>query len=40
MIHRKRLMMAPGEMEEIKLKKEQVEKYPDFQKITFRIEEE
>ena len=38
-IHRKRLMMAPGEMEEIKLKKEQLEKYPNLQKITFKIEE-
>lgn len=38
-IHRKRLMMAPGEMEEIKLKREQVEKYPDIKKITFKIEE-
>ena len=39
-IHRKRLMMAPGEMEEVKLKKEQLEKYPNLQKITFKIEEE
>ena len=38
-IHRKRLMMAPGEMEEVKLKKEQLEKYPEHQKITFKIEE-
>lgn len=38
-IHRKRLMMAPGEMEEVKLKKEQLEKYPELQKITFKIEE-
>ena len=38
-IHRKRLMMAPGEMEEIKLKREQVEKYPDIKEITFKIEE-
>ena len=38
-IHRKRLMMAPGEMEEVKLKKEQLEKYPNLQKITFKIEE-
>ena len=38
-IHRKRLMMAPGEMEEVKLKREQLEKYPNLQKITFKIEE-
>jgi len=38
-IHRKRLMMAPGEMEEIKLKREQVKKYPDIKEITFKIEE-
>ena len=38
-IHRKRLVMAPGEMEEVKLKKEELEKYPDIQKITFKIEE-
>ena len=38
-IHRKRLMMAPGEMEEVKLKKEQLEKFPDLKKITFKIEE-
>ena len=38
-IHRKRMMMAPGEMEEVKLKKEQLEKYPKLQKIIFRIEE-
>ena len=38
-IHRKRLIMAPGEMEEIKLKKEQLEKYPDLKKIILKIEE-
>ena len=38
-IHRKRLMMAPGEMEEIKLKRGQMEKYPDIKEITFKIEE-
>ena len=31
--------MVPGEMEEIKLKKEQMEKYPDLKKITFKIED-
>ena len=35
-VHRKRLMMAPGEMEEVKLKKEQLEKYPNIQKIILR----
>ena len=39
-IHRKRLMMAPGEMEEVKLKKEQLEKYPNLQKITVKVEAE
>ena len=39
-IHRKRMMMAPGEMEEVKLKKEQLEKYPNLQKITFKVEAE
>ena len=38
-IHRKRLVMAPGEMEEIILKKEQLEKYPDLKKIIFKIED-
>ena len=39
-IHRKRLMMAPGEMEEVKLKKEQLEKYSNLQKITVKVEAE
>ena len=39
-IKRKRLMMAPGEMEEVKLKKEQLEKYPDLKKITVKVEAE
>ncbi len=39
MIHGKRLMMTPGEMEEVKLKKEQLEQYPSLQKIIFKIEE-
>ena len=38
-IHRKRLMMAPGEMEEVKLKKEQLERYSAIQRIIFKIEE-
>ena len=39
-IHRKRMMMAPGEMEEVKLKKEQLGKYPNLQKITVKVEAE
>ena len=39
-VHRKRLMMAPGEMEEVKLKKEQLEKYSDLTKITVKVEAE
>lgn len=38
-IHRKRQILAPGEMEEIRLKKEQLEKYPDLRTITVKIEE-
>lgn len=38
-IHRKRPVFAPGEMEEIKLTKEQLLKYPDLQTITVKIEE-
>ena len=32
-------VVAPGEMEEIKLTKEQLLKYPDLQTITVKIEE-
>ena len=38
-IHRKRPVVAPGEMEEIKLTKELLLKYPDLQTITVKIEE-
>ena len=38
-IHRKRPVVAPGEMEEIKLTKEQLLKYPYLQTITVKIEE-
>lgn len=38
-IHRKRPVMAPGEMEEVKLTKEQLLQYPDLKAITFMIEE-
>ncbi len=36
---RKRQVMAPGEMEEVKLTKELFTKYPDTKEITIRIEE-
>jgi len=39
-IHRKRPVMAPGEMEEVKLTKEQFLQHPELKKITFKIEEE
>lgn len=38
-IHKKRLIMAPGEMEEIRLKKEQLKNFNDLEKITVKIEE-
>lgn len=38
-IHRKRQIVAPGEMEEIRLTKEQLLKYPELQTITVKIEE-
>ncbi len=37
-IHRKRQIVAPGEMEEIKLTKEQLMQYADLQEITVKIE--
>ena len=39
-LHRKRPVMAPGEMEEIKLEKEKLLLYPELKNITIRIEEE
>lgn len=39
-LHRKRQVLAPGEMEEVKLTKEQILQYPNLEKITFKIEEE
>ncbi len=39
-VHKKRLVMAPGEMEEVKLDKEKLMQYPDLKTITIRIEEE
>ena len=38
-VHRKRPVMAPGEMEEVKLKKEQLKQYPDLKTITVKLEE-
>ena len=38
-IHRKRQIVAPGEMENVKLTKEQLLRYPDLKTITFMIEE-
>ena len=39
-IHRRRSVVAPGEMEQVELKKEQLEAYPDLKQITVKIEEE
>ena len=39
MMRRKRPVVAPGEMEEVKLKKEKILEYPDLKKITFKVEE-
>lgn len=39
-IHRKRPVLAPGEMEQVELKKEQLEAYPDLKEITVKIETE
>lgn len=38
-LHRKKRVLTPSEMEEITLKKEELEKYPDLNKITIKIEE-
>lgn len=38
-IHRKRPVVAPGEMEELKFKKADFLKYPDLETITVKIEE-
>ena len=38
-IHKKRQIVAPGEMEEIRLTKEQLAEYPDLRTITVKIEE-
>lgn len=39
-LHRKRPVMAPGEMEEVKLRKEELQQYPGLKTITVRVEEE
>lgn len=39
-IHRRRQVVAPGEMEEVKLTREQLLQYPDLETITVKIEEE
>lgn len=39
-MRRKRPVVAPGEMEEIKLTKEQLSQYPDLKKITIKVEKE
>lgn len=38
-LHRKRQIVAPGEMEEIKLSKEELLKYPNLDTITIKLEE-
>lgn len=38
-VHRKRPVVAPGEMEDVKLKKEKLASYPNLKTITFKIEE-
>jgi len=38
-IHRKRPVVAPGEMEQVVLEKEVLKKYPDIKEITVKIEE-
>ncbi len=39
-IHRRRQVMAPGEMEEMKLTREQLLQYPELKTITVKVEEE
>ena len=39
-IHRKRPIMAPGEMESLQLTRKQLEEFDDLKEITVRIEEE
>lgn len=37
-VHRKKQVFAPGEMEEVRLTKEQFLQYPDLETVTFKIE--
>ena len=39
-MHRKKQIMAPGEMEEVILQKEKLLEYPDLKSITVKIEKE
>lgn len=38
-LHRKRPVMAPGEMEEAKLRKEELRQYPELKAVTVKLEE-
>jgi hypothetical protein len=38
--HRKKQMLAPGEMEQVILSKAQLEAYPNIENITIKLEEE
>ena len=38
--HRKKKVLAPGEMEQVVLKKEELQKYPDLKEIVFCTEVE
>ena len=38
-IHRKRPVMAPGEMEEVKLKRAMFDKHPGLKSIEIKVEE-
>jgi NADPH-dependent 2,4-dienoyl-CoA reductase/sulfur reductase-like enzyme len=38
-LHRKRPVMAPGEMEEVKLRKEELRQYPELKAVTVKLEE-
>ena len=38
-LHRKRPVMAPGELEEVKLKREELLRHPDLKAITVKVEE-
>ncbi len=39
-LHRKRPVMAPGEMEQVILQKDKLKEYPDLKQITIKIEQE